>query len=152
MKVEPRGEPAANFQTFVGMILKSVRVASKELVLSFGPAIDAPRDAMEAHLICQPEGNIMTPPNGGQPFVRITGMKYEVGIGGLTILADCQELAGEASEVVGRTVTQASYNSRMHCFGLQLGPEYGIVITPAGMAVPYTKELVCEFRKPLVTQ
>jgi len=139
MKVEPQ-------VTFVGMSLKSVRLASKELVLSFegeGPA---------AHLICQPEGNLVTPPDGGQPFVHITGMKYEIGTGDLAILADVQELAGEAAEVLGKIVTQTSYDARQGVFGLQLGAEYGIIITPAGMRVLYTKELACEFRKPLVSQ
>jgi hypothetical protein len=145
MKVEPR-------VTFVGMSLKSVRLASKELVLSFegeGPA---------ACLICQPEGNLVTPPDGGQPFVHITGVKYEIGTGDLAILADVQELAGEAAGVLGKIVTQTSHDARQGVFGVQLGPEppsqigYGIVITPAGMRVFYTKELVCEFRKPLVTQ
>jgi hypothetical protein len=166
MKVEPR-------VTFVGMSLKSVKLASKdfsrsyyELVLSFegeGPE-RGPRqyarttqeqdrsNRARAHLICQPEGNLVTPPDGGQPFVHITGMKYEIGTGDLAILVDVQELAGEAAGVLGKIVTQTSHDARQGVFGLQLGAEYGIIITPAGMRVLYTKELACEFRKPLVSQ
>jgi hypothetical protein len=127
------------------MRLVAIRVASKEMVLSFE------KDGRQLHLICTPEGHLVTPPEGqGQPFVHITGMKYETGTGELSILADSTELAGEAVEVIGLEVSQATHDPRNHVFGLQLGPNYGVIITPGGMKVLYTKELEVEFRKPLV--
>jgi hypothetical protein len=163
MKVEPRtGTPARNFETFIGMTLKSVRQAQKELILSFeqhstdpvlveGERIPGHR-LRQAHLICQPEGNLVTPPNGDQPFIHLTGMKYEIGIGPLTILSDYLELSGDAAEIIGKQVMQARHDSRNHVFGLQFGAEYVLSITLAGLSVLYTKSLSVGFRKPLVTQ
>ncbi len=157
MKVEPRGTPAHNFETFVGMTLKRVRAAARELVVSFESeywkTIDVPHTDFQAHLICTPEGNLVQPPDETKkPFMHITGMKYEIGTGELSILADVQELAGEAFEVIGKIVTNANHDARTGIFGLMLGDEYSLLITPMGVKVLYTKELTVEFRKPLVTQ
>lgn len=149
MKVEPRGTPAHNFETFVGMTLKRVRAAARELVVSF----ESEHTDFQTHLICTPEGNLVKPPDETKkPFMHITGMKYEIGTGELSILADVQELAGEAFEVIGKIVTNANHDARTGIFGLMLGDEYSLLITPMGVKVLYTKELTVEFRKPLVTQ
>ncbi len=154
MKVEPRGTPAHNFETFVGMTLKRVRAAARELVVSF----ESEHTDFQTHLICTPEGNLVKPPDETKkPFMHITGMKYEIGTGELSILADVQELAGEAFEVIGKIVTNANHDARMGSFGLMLGDEiarvaYSLVITPMGVKVLCSKELTVEFRKPLVTQ
>ena len=154
MKVEPRtGTPARNFETFIGMTLKSVLQAQKELILSFEQhSTDPVLVVGQAHLICQPEGNLVTPPNGDQPFVHLTGMKYEIGIGPLTILSDYLELSGDATEIIGKQVMQARHDPRTHVFALQFGAEYGLIITLAGLNVLYTKSLSVGFRKHLVTQ
>ena len=145
MKVEPRKTQQETSPSLIGARLVNIKVASKEIVVSFF------KDGVELHLICTPEGHLITPPEGqGDPFVHVTGMKYETGTGELSILADFQELAGEAIEVLGMEVSQATYDSRNHVFGIQLGPHYGIIITPGGMKVLYTKELEVEFRKPVL--
>ena len=146
MRVEPRTTSAQlRGPSLVGMTLKQIRVAHKEMIVTFEGTEDA-------HLICTPEGQLITPPDGGQPFVQITRMKYEIGTGPMTILAESQVLAGEATEILDRRVTQASHDPNNHVFGIQLGAEYGLIITPMGMKVLYTKELNVEFRKPLVVQ
>ena len=149
MKVEPRAASlgSRDAQTFIGMTLKSVRQAQKELVLSFEGSGD---EDHEAHLICQPE--VIKNPNGGEPIIQLTGMKYEIGTGPMTILGDYTELSGEAQEILGLKVAQARHDSRNHIFALQFGAEYGLLITLAGLNVLYTKSLEVEFRKPLVTQ
>ena len=146
MRVEPRTTSAQlRGPSLVGMTLKQIRVAHKEMIVTF-------EGTEETHLICTPEGQLITPPDGGQPFVQITRMKYEIGTGPMTILAESQVLAGEATEILDRRVTQASHDPNNHVFGIQLGAEYGLIITPMGMKVLYTKELNVEFRKPLVVQ
>lgn len=149
MRVEPRTTSAQlrGPSLLVGMTLKQIRVAHKEMIVTFeGEGTE------ETHMICTPEGQLITPPDGGQPFVQITRMKYEIGTGPMTILAESQVLAGEATEILDRRVTQASHDPNNHVFGIQLGGEYGLIITPMGMKVLYTKELNVEFRKPLVLQ
>jgi hypothetical protein len=59
-------------------------------------------------------------------------------------------LAGEATEILGLQVSNAHHDPISGVFGIQLGPEYGVVITPGGLKVLHTKELEVEFRKPLV--
>ena len=145
MRVEPRTTSAQlRGPSLVGMILKQIRVAHKEMIVTFEGTEDA-------HLICTPEGQLITPPDGGQ-LVQITRMKYEIGTGPMTILAESQVLAGEATEILDRRVTQASHDPNNHVFGIQLGGGYGLIITPMGIKVLYTKELNVEFRKPLVVQ
>ena len=150
MRVEPRTTSAQlrGPSLLVGMTLKQIRVAHKEMI----EMIVSFEGTEDAHLICTPEGQLITPPDGGQPFVQITRMKYEIGTGPMTILAESQVLAGEATEILDRRVTQASHDPNNHVFGIQLGGEYGLIITPMGMKVLYTKELNVEFRKPLVSQ
>jgi len=145
MRVEPRTASAQlRGPSLVGMTLKQIRVAHKEMIVTFEGTEDA-------HLICTPEGQLITPPDGGQ-LVQITRMKYEIGTGPMTILAESQVLAGEATEILDRRVTQASHDPNNHVFGIQLGGGYGLIITPMGIKVLYTKELNVEFRKPLVAQ
>jgi hypothetical protein len=146
MRVEPRTTSAQLRwpSLLVGMTLKQIRVAHKEMIVTFEGTEDA-------HLICTPEGQLITPPDGGQ-LVQITRMKYEIGTGPMTILAESQVLAGEATEILDRRVTHASHDPNNHVFGIQLGGEYGLIITPMGIKVLYTKELNVEFRKPLVVQ
>jgi hypothetical protein len=151
------------------MTLKSVRQAQKELVLSF-KAPDFLQSIEEAHLICQPEANVIQNPRdwnrehpgrwegstfhsrSGDPIIQVTGMKFEIGTGPMTILSDFTELSGPAAEILGKEVVQARHDSRNHIFALQFGAEYGLLITMAGLSVLYTKSLKVEFRKPLVTQ
>jgi hypothetical protein len=164
VRVEPRAASIGSAQTFIGMTLKSVRQAQKELVVSFEgdmplnhPGLmqeveNANGRPLEAHLICQPEANVIQNPRGGDPIIQLTGMKFEIGTGPMTILSDFTELSGPAAEILGKEVVQARHDSRNHIFALQFGAEYGLLITMAGLSVLYTKSLEVEFRKPLVTQ
>ena len=151
MKVEPRkrdgapAKPGAAINTLIGTVLSKVIVAESELVLTFTRV-----GADDIHLICRPEAHIVTDPTGSQ-IPHVTGMKYEIGTGPMTVLADCQELYGTAAEVLGRTVTGASHDPRTSVFGVQFG-EYSVVLSMAGLTVLYSKQLQVEFRKPLVIQ
>jgi hypothetical protein len=150
MKVEPRGKaaatPANDPAQIVGRILSKVILAQAELVLTFE------RYGEEAlHLICRPEAHLVTDPDTGQQIPHFTGMKYEIGHGAMTVLADYEELAGEAAEVLGREATGADHDPRISFFGVQFG-QYGLLITMAGLTALYIKELKVEFKEPVVLQ
>jgi hypothetical protein len=130
--------------SLAGMTLTNIQVAAKELVVSF-------RDARgdEFHLICSPTGNVITPANGGTPFVHVTGMKYEMGSGPLSILTARQQISGEAAEILGKQVVSTNYHEKIATFGIMCG-SYSLIVCPNGIKVVYTKELKMEWRTPLV--
>jgi hypothetical protein len=129
-------------RAMAGMTLEKVRLAHTEILLTFRP----PATNDEFHLIARPEG-IVDPLTRD---VRVTGMKYETGDGPLLSTEMLFELAGEASEVIGKQVLDATLNPDSQMFGIQLTDGYSIVLTPqVGLDVLHTRKLQHDFRAPV---
>ena len=160
MKVHHVEEKPREAFAFEGFILKKVQIAETEIIIS---CQDPGNPDRQAHLIARPEAHLVTDPTTGQPaldeqghpVVQVTGVKYEIGEGPLAIMTQTTlELSGRAAEIIDKPIMYTAHSAHNSTFAFSLGDQaqYSLLLTPVGPKVTYTRELTCEWRKPVKLQ